>query len=126
MKILIVEDERIISLALRQTVRMMGHEVLACAASGEEALDVLAACAADLVLLDIQLEGLLDGVDTARLIAERFGTPVAFTSAYSDDATRSRAAGLRPVAFLAKPVNPGELAEALERLGAPRGAETNT
>jgi len=109
MRILVVEDERIIALALSHVIKTSGHEVLACVPSGEEALAALEHTAADLVLLDIRLEGELDGVETAKRIVERYGTRVAFTSASSDLATQGRIQTLNPVAILTKPVLGSEL-----------------
>jgi len=107
--VLVVEDERIISMALTAMLRGLGHRVAGCVASGEAALDVLERLKPDLVLLDIHLEGELDGIATALAIRERKGPPVAFTSAYTDAATRQRALALDPLAFLAKPLAPHDI-----------------
>lgn len=106
LSVLVVEDERIISLALSSMLRGLGHTVAACVPSGEEALELAARHALDLIFLDIHLEGALDGIDTAQILRERQGPPVVFTSAYTDAATRERALALSPLAFLAKPVSP--------------------
>lgn len=109
LSVLVVEDERIISMALSSMLRGLGHQVAGCVASGEAALEALERLKPDLVLLDIHLEGDLDGIATALAIRERKGPPVAFTSAYTDAATRQRALALEPLAFLAKPLAPHDI-----------------
>lgn len=113
---LVVEDERIISLALGMHIRNLGHRVGASVASGEDALAALPSVLPDLVLMDIQLEGALDGIETARRINEQGGPPVAFATAYTDPETRLRARAARPLAFLIKPVGPVEIKTLVERL----------
>jgi two-component system, response regulator PdtaR len=114
---LVVEDERIISLAMELHIRSLGHRVAACVASGEAALAALGRERPDLVLMDIHLEGGLDGIETARLMAERGGPPVAYVTAYTDPETRARAQATLPLAFLPKPVGPAELKALVDRLG---------
>lgn len=116
LKILVVEDERIISLALVSMLRSLGHPVPVCVSSGEEALEVLDRFAPDLVLMDIRLEGALDGIATAQAIRDRSGPPVAFTSAYTDSATRERAMAVAPLAFLPKPVGPQDIVKLMASL----------
>lgn len=113
---LVVEDERIISLALELHIRKLGHRVAASVASGEAALEALGLERPDLVLMDIHLEGGLDGIETARLMLERGGPPVAFATAYADVETRTRALAAMPLAFLPKPVGPAELETLVRQL----------
>lgn len=119
--VLVVEDERIISLAMSAMLRALGHRVLACVASGEEALAAASSLAPDLVLMDIRLEGEMDGIDAARAIRKGRDVPVAFTTAYTDPATRDRALATGPLAFLPKPVTPRDLVNLFAAL-APLGA----
>ncbi|HWR02986.1 MAG TPA: response regulator [Humidesulfovibrio sp.] len=109
LNVLVVEDERIISLALTSMLRGLGHTVAGCVPSGEEALEIAARLKLDLIFLDIHLEGALDGIATAQTLRERHGPPVVFTSAYTDAATRERALAQAPLAFLAKPVSPQDI-----------------
>ncbi|OGR36027.1 MAG: hypothetical protein A2051_02675 [Desulfovibrionales bacterium GWA2_65_9] len=113
---LVVEDERIISLAMEMHIRQLGHRVGASVASGEAALAALASMRPDLVLMDIHLEGELDGIETARLMQEHGGPPVAYATAYTDPDTRARAQSTRPLAFLPKPVGPAELKALVQQL----------
>lgn len=115
--VLVVEDERIISLALAAMLRGLGHRVAACVPSGEAALELLLHHRPDLVLLDIHLEGELDGIATAHAMRERNGPPVAFTTAYTDSETIRRAMALEPLAFLAKPLAPHDIQKLVAGLG---------
>lgn len=119
--VLVVEDERIISMALTAMLRGLGHRVAGCVASGEAALEALERLKPDLVLLDIHLEGDLDGIATAQAILERQGPPVAFTSAYTDAATRQRALALAPLAFLPKPIAPHDIMKLVADMAARGG-----
>ncbi len=118
LSVLVVEDERIISLALASMLRGLGYQVAACVASGEEALEASERLKPDLVLLDIHLEGKLDGIATAQALRERHGPPVVFTSAYTDAATRDRAMALAPLAFLSKPISPQDIRHLVAGLAA--------
>jgi CheY-like chemotaxis protein len=123
--VLVVEDERIISMALTSLLRGLGHRVSACVASVEAALAALDDQRPDLVLLDIHLEGELDGIATALAIRERKGPPVAFTSAYTDAETRQRAQALEPLAFLSKPVCTHDIKKLVDALALAEGLGEN-
>lgn len=116
LRVMIVEDERIIALAMRRMLMSMGCEVCGEASSGEEAVAVALKEKPDLVLMDIMLDGDMDGVEAARRIQAKQGASVAFATAYTDDATRRRAMDIRPIAFLAKPVDPRELDKLISSL----------
>lgn len=104
MKVMIVEDELIISLSIAKMLESLGHSVIARVASAEEVFAALENQAPDLILLDIHIEGKMDGIEAAKEIKRRWGTPFAFASAYTDDATKTRAAAVKPVAFIPKPL----------------------
>lgn len=107
-KILIVEDEAIAALALEDIVVRFGYQVTISAASGEDALSEIEKNQPDLVLLDIHIHGPIDGLTVARH-AYNLKIPIVFISGYSDAKTRKKAAGFKPVAYLVKPVDHGQL-----------------
>lgn len=109
MKILIVEDELIISLAVSHMIERLGHRVIARAGSADEAYAAIEKEKPDLVLMDIHINGSVDGIDAAEVIKRRWGTSVAFASAYTDEETRKRADRVAPLAFIAKPLGPENL-----------------
>lgn len=114
--ILVVEDERIIALAMEVIIKNLGHRVSASVASGEDALACLQRARPDLVVMDIHLKGSLDGIETARLIRAQGGPPVAYATAYTDPETMARALSTEPLAFLAKPVSPADIKALVQRL----------
>lgn len=123
-RVLIVEDERIVASDLQQTLRRMGYDAYGIAASGLEALEQARARSPDIALMDIRIQGGMDGIETARLLREQFGTGVIFLTAHADDSTVERAAGSEPYAYLLKPITAAALKSALQvsmhRLGADR------
>jgi CheY-like chemotaxis protein len=90
-RILIVEDERVVALDMRRTLRHWGYTDLAVATSGQEAIDKAAKFRPDLVLMDIALEGRIDGIEAASRIQRDLGLPVIFLTAHGDDETTHRA-----------------------------------
>ncbi len=104
MDVMIVEDEIIIQLATAHMVESLGHQVLARIQSAEDALERLERQTPDLILMDIHLDGPMDGIEAGAIIRDRWKVPLAYASAYTDGETLRRAAETEPVAFLAKPV----------------------
>jgi CheY-like chemotaxis protein len=113
-KILIVEDERIVTLDIQDYLVSLGYEVSATAVSGEEAIRKAAQTNPDLVLMDVKLKGEMDGVEAAEQIQARLGVPVIYMSAFSDWTTIQRAKATRPFAYLLKPVEESHLSSILE------------
>ena len=108
-KILIVEDERIIAADLSDRLRRMGYEPVGMAHRGDQAIAMAEALRPDLVLMDIRLEGEMDGITAAREINRRFRIPSIFLSAYAEPATVERAKLAEPFGYLLKPFDDREL-----------------
>lgn len=108
-KILIVEDEAIIAEQLRDTLENLGYAVPSPIRSGREAIDSAEKEHPHLVLMDIKLDGDIDGIDAAQEISNRFNIPVIYLTAYKDDATVERAKQTGPFGFVIKPFNEREL-----------------
>jgi DNA-binding LytR/AlgR family response regulator len=124
-RVLIVEDEPIIAADLEDRLTEMGYEVAYQCGSGEEALQFLQTNPADLVLMDIQLEGRLDGIEAAGMMSKKQSIPVIFLTSNADDQTFSRAKTTNPAAFLTKPFRGKDLKHAIE-LAISRAALTET
>jgi CheY-like chemotaxis protein len=112
--VLIVEDEGIIARDLRRTLSALGYAVTGMVSTGSEALKVLSTVSADLVLMDIRIDGHLDGIETAERIRERFGIPVIFLTAHSDPSTLGRAMSAEPFGYILKPFTPEDLKVGIE------------
>ncbi len=116
-QILIVEDDPIIAADIADRLGEMGFSTLGPVASGEAAVLFFENHAAppDLVLMDVQLEGPLDGIEAAKRISGKLPRlPVVFLTSNSDEATFGRAKTARPAAFLAKPFRGKDLRHAIE------------
>ena len=113
-RIHVVEDSPVVALHIRRFLERSGYQVPSVVASGEEAIERVAASTPDLVLMDIQLEGEMDGIEAARMIWERFAVPVVYLTANSDQATFSRAVGGAPFGYLVKPFDERTLQATVE------------
>lgn len=113
-RILVVEDEMIIGAKISMQLSNLGYEVTGLMGRGEDALLHIAEQKPDIILLDINLKGQMDGIETARIIMEMGNTPVIFLTANSDEATFNRAKLTKPAAFIAKPFKQLDLQRAIE------------
>lgn len=102
-KILVVEDEMVIGAKISLFLTELGYEVTGLIPRSEEALHHIEENTPDIILLDIQLKGKLDGIELAAAIERGYHIPIIFLTANSDDATFQRARAVKPYAFLAKP-----------------------
>lgn len=107
LNIMVVEDEGLVSLYLQKTLKGFGYKIASSAFSGEEALRKVGGSGqkTDLVLMDYQLKGLLNGVETAILIRQTFDVPIIFLTAYSNNAVFEEIIGSEPFGYLIKPVD---------------------
>ncbi len=112
--IVIVEDEFIVALDIQRYLERNGYSVKGILPSGEEFLDRVEDLKPDLVLMDIKLQGKLDGVETAALLADRWAVPVILLTAYADEPTLARAKITQPFGYLLKPFNEQELRTSIE------------
>lgn len=113
-QVFVVEDEGIIAADIQDRLVSLGYDVPATAASAEEALQKIPQYSPDLVLMDIVLQGQMDGIEAAAEIRQRFGIPVVFLTAHADESTLKRAKITEPFAYIIKPFEERELHTALE------------
>lgn len=113
-KILIVEDEAIVALDIARRLEKMDYEVIGRLASGEEALELIAKQPPDLVLMDINLQGEMDGIDTATTIYKTYNIPVIYLTAYAGKSTLERAKQSKPYGYILKPFKEKELHATIE------------
>ncbi len=116
-RVLIVEDESIIALATRANLKRMGCDVVATAATGQQAVEYAVCKRPDVILMDIMLEGNMDGIEAASRIREKNpDLPIIYCTAYTDSATRVQAAQTNPKAFMGKPLDYLALKEIIDDL----------
>lgn len=113
-RILIVEDERLIAHDLTRLLEKNGYQVAAVASSGEEALKLAGDLEPELVLMDIVLEGDMDGITAASVIRQEQDVPVIFLSAHFDQETLERAKAAGSFGYILKPIRERELYISIE------------
>jgi PAS domain S-box-containing protein len=113
-KILIVEDDRVVARDISQQLERLGHSVVGVTALGEQALPLTLETSPDLVLMDIRLDGAVDGIDAAEQIRRECHRPIVFLTAYSDEETVKRATSTEPFGYLLKPFEDAQLRTTIE------------
>jgi CheY-like chemotaxis protein len=110
--VLVVEDEGLIAYDIASRMEAMGHQVVATVASGEDAL--AKAPEADIVLMDIRIDGPIDGIETATRIREQFQLPVILLTAHADRSTIARAELSGFFDYIVKPIAYESLKDLIE------------
>lgn len=112
--ILIVEDDDIIARVADWRLKNLGYSVCGRASTSAEAMDLVANQMPDLVLMDINIKGDTDGIDTAKMIKKSYNIPVVFVTSHSDGITLERAKASNPDGFILKPFEDNDLRVAIE------------
>jgi PAS domain S-box-containing protein len=113
-KILIVEDSRPIVNLLKKNLEIFGYRIPACVASGEQAVEAAGKHMPDVILMDIELEGKIDGIEAARQIRQEFDIPAIFITGDSGDSTLERSHLADPIGYILKPFTQKTLRTAVE------------
>jgi PAS domain S-box-containing protein len=108
-KILIVEDEKIIAKDLELRLEQMNYEVVSSVSTGKEAIAIVRDREVDLILMDIMIDGDIDGIETADLIHQQKDIPIIFLTAYADEKTFERARSAGPFGYILKPFQERDL-----------------
>jgi len=111
---MIVEDEGLVARDIEETLTQLGYDVVAIAHSGREAVDQAARHEPALVLMDIVLQGDMDGIMAAGLIREQSNIPIVYLTAYADHNTLQRAKLTTPFGYILKPFLERELQTNIE------------
>jgi len=112
--VLIVEDERLVALALEEEIKRLGYKVLGPVSSADDALRCCETAAPELALMDIRIHGSIDGIECAQALRRRFELPIIYLTAIADAVTIERAKLTEPVGYLIKPIRSEELKAAVE------------
>ena len=113
-RILIVEDESIIALDIKTSLKHAGYAIAGVASSGKEAIALAHSEQPDLILMDIRLQGLMDGIEAAHQIHEQQSCPIVFLTAHTDSQTLDRAKLTDPFGYLTKPFEDHSLITTIE------------
>jgi len=112
--ILIVEDERLVAEDIKVRLQSMGYHIMDVIDSGAKALDFLQTSKPNLILMDIILQGELDGVETAKLIKQKYYIPIIFLTSHADEHTLARVKKTLPSGYVVKPFLDDELNVAVD------------
>jgi PAS domain S-box-containing protein len=107
--VLVVEDESLIALQLRELLEKNGYRVTGATAYGEDAVAIAGKESPDLIFMDIGLMGTIDGIEAARQIHEKADIPIIYLTSHSDNAHLDRAKETTPYSYLVKPFSDREL-----------------
>ncbi|MCP4138031.1 MAG: response regulator [bacterium] len=112
--ILLAEDNPVIGADIRKNLKELGYNVPFILSSGQEMLEKIDSLMPDLIIMDIMLEGEIDGIETVRKIQERHQVPVIYLTAHSESETLERAKKTAPYGYLIKPVKRNDLHSTIE------------
>lgn len=112
--ILLVEDNAIVAFDIRQRLQKLGYRVLEAVASGEEAIEAVSRQTPSLILMDIFLEGAIDGIEAAKAILENTRIPIIFLTGHDDEETLNRAKITETFGYIIKPAESRDLHVAIE------------
>jgi signal transduction histidine kinase len=107
--VLIVEDEAIVALSIEKRLKSLHFNITGTVATGEDAIAAVERQTPDLVLMDVHLQGRMDGIEAAQIIHERYDLPVIYLTAYADDDTIARAVEAGAYGYLIKPFGERDL-----------------
>lgn len=126
LRILIVEDEPIISDDIESTLISNHYDIAGKAYSSTVALDMLMNRYPDLVLLDIAIKGDKDGIDIATIIREKYQIPFIFLTSFSDKITLERVKPTMPYGYIVKPFKDRDIVTSIEMAMYRFASENNT
>ncbi|HMK54561.1 MAG TPA: PAS domain S-box protein [Methanobacteriaceae archaeon] len=108
-KILVVEDEALVALQIKNQLETWGFQVLQLVSTGEEAVEIALKLRPDIILMDIVLKGDMDGIEASKIIKKDLDIPIIYLTAYDDQKTMERAKKTMPSFYILKPFDSREL-----------------
>ena len=113
-KVLVVEDESLIARALTKILNKFNYDIIGIANDSDAALRLLSETKPDIILMDIRIDGKLDGIQTAELIIANYDIPIVYMSSLDDQKTIDRAKQTQPFGYVTKPFEEKDIKIALE------------
>ncbi|MDO9035309.1 MAG: response regulator [Methanoregula sp.] len=113
-RVLVVDDEAIITMQLEEKISSMGHKVVGMVSSGEDAIAKARVAKPDIILMDIVMPGKINGIAAAKVIHKELGIPVIFITSYADDKIIDEVKLVNPYGYIVKPFNELELKAAVQ------------
>lgn len=115
-KILVVEDENIVALDIKNKLKSLGFSVLPVISSGEEAIEMAHEHEPDLILMDIMLNGKIDGIEAAQEIVKTLKIPIIYLTANTNEEILERAKQVGSCSYIIKPFHEKQLENTIETL----------
>jgi CheY-like chemotaxis protein len=112
-KILIVEDEAIVAMEIEFLLKSIGYNVIGKATNSNKAIDLATKFLPDVILMDVNIRGNWNGIETSQEILKFLKPVIIFVTAYNDAETRSKLEIIQPHYFLGKPFSPDDLQKVL-------------
>jgi CheY-like chemotaxis protein len=116
LRVLIVEDDGVLALELTSMIEHWGGDAVGVATSAARAIRLAHELTPDLILMDVRLQGEIDGIEAAREIRDMQGCPIIFVTSHSDSDTLRRIKELGSLPVLSKPVSKAELLAAIKKV----------
>lgn len=113
-KIIIAEDEKIVAKDIENKLKKSGYDVIGVVSTGKDLLDKVSESLPDLVLMDIKLDGDMDGIETAQKLKDGYGLPIVYLTAYADKITLNRINDTKPGGYVLKPFKLSDLRQIIE------------
>ena len=114
-KILIIEDEAMFATSMQRVLIKSGYDVSEPLSTGEEAVERTKEETPDLVIMDVMLEGKIDGIEAAMEIRSLHDIPIVFISGYQEEKLLNRAKSVGSSIYLIKPITPQDLLSAISQ-----------
>ena len=115
-KVLIVEDDLILSMVNKKYVEILGHQVAHSVRNGADAIEAVKKYNPDIILMDIRIEGQIDGIEAMEEIRKFSNVPVVYLTGNSEPVTKNRAEKTNMLAFIVKPISKDDLKHILNDL----------
>jgi DNA-binding NarL/FixJ family response regulator len=125
-KILIAENENMTAINIKNSLHRIGCDVLDIVSTGDEVLRKVREEKPDLILMNIALDGALDGIETAEILSAKYDIPVIYLATYNDRKVLQRAKITEPYGYLIKPFDSREIEIAIEMAFIKRGISFET
>jgi PAS domain S-box-containing protein len=113
-KVMVVDDEFIVTMEIKMGLTAQGHEVVGTASSGEQAVEMAQRLSPDVILMDIVMPGKLNGIAAAEIIKKELDIPVIFLTAHAEEPMIKRAKAVEPFGYIVKPYLESEIMATVE------------
>jgi two-component system, response regulator PdtaR len=114
-KVLVVEDDQILAIVQTRYLQKMGFMVVASVSNGLAAINAVKELSPDIIIMDVRIEGEMDGVDTMKEIQKFSSVPVIYSTGNSEPSILNKATETNMKGFLVKPINYNELEELINK-----------